>query len=289
MRRSLLTIAFLLAAAAPACATNYTLTLSTTGPVGTSVISSSNPATGIQCGSTNTACSASFLSGSTVTLTLVAGSTTAFVGWSGAQGCKTNLPTCNVLMSGAAAVTAAFDPILDLYFSGNGLGVVASTGVYAYSNATAAGVKHSFVYPAGTAIVLHASTGTASSFVGWTGDAGCSNASTCTFTLNGYESIVATFTANGTGPYTLAVTVPNGGGTVTSSPAGIATAVGVFFSTFAANASVTLTTAAAAGYRFAGWSNAGCHGKAKCVVVSTSPLQGLGGQWSPSAYFYKPP
>ena len=69
-------------------------------------------------------------------------------------------------------------------------------------------------------------------------------------------------------PYQLAVTIPNGGGTVTSSPAGILTASGIFVSTFAANASVTLTTAAAAGYRFGGWANAGCHGLTPCIVVS---------------------
>ena len=39
-------------------------------------------------------------------------------------------------------------------------------------------------------------------------------------------------------------------------------------------------------YYFAGWANGGCAKTAACVVTSTSPLQGLGGPYSPAAFFY---
>ena len=82
------------------------------------VVFSSNPATGINCGSTNTACTASFSSGTVVTLTEVAPSTNVFAGWSGAQGCGNNQTTCVLTMNAAAAVTATFLPTLSLAVSG---------------------------------------------------------------------------------------------------------------------------------------------------------------------------
>jgi hypothetical protein len=275
----------LLAFAAPARAANFTVTIATTGPVTPLSVITSTPS-GIVCPGT---CTASFVAGSTITLGEVNPSTVAFVGWNNAPGCRTNNPTCSLLVVAASTVTANFDPILSLAFSGTGIGVVSSTGVVAYSSAAAAGAGRSLVYPMGSTIVLNESTGTASSFTGWSGDGGCATASTCTITLNGYEQIIATFTATstvGVSSFTIAVTIPNGGGTVTSTPAGINCPGVACSAPFVSGGSVSFTTAAAAGYRFAGWSNAGCSKNNKCVIVSTSPLQGLGGNFSPAAYFY---
>ncbi|HEY2311042.1 MAG TPA: hypothetical protein VGH46_08005 [Gaiellaceae bacterium] len=62
----------------------------------------SSPA-GIDCGST---CSASFASGTSVTLTAAADSGSTFAGWSGG-GCS-GTGTCQVMLSAATSVTASF-------------------------------------------------------------------------------------------------------------------------------------------------------------------------------------
>jgi phospholipase C len=80
--------------------TSYQLTVQHSGPGGGTVTSS--PA-GINCGQT---CSASFQSGTAVTLTAAAESGSVFGGWSG--GC-TGTGTCSVTLSANASVTATFN------------------------------------------------------------------------------------------------------------------------------------------------------------------------------------
>ena len=89
--------AIFLALSTPAAATSYTLTVSTLGPVSPSIITSSNPVTGIWCGSTHTACSTSFPAASTVTLSEITASTMAFAGW--ANGGCSGHTTCVVVSS----------------------------------------------------------------------------------------------------------------------------------------------------------------------------------------------
>lgn len=278
-----------LLAAAPASATSYVLTVSTTGPKSTSVITSSNPSTGIWCGSSHTACTATFTAGTVVTLTEVTGSTVVFAGWTYTLGCAHNLPTCQVTMGAARAVSAKFMPILGVGLHGNGGGVVTSTSLAlscGWTGACAGGAVLTKGFTKGTQIVLTEVADGSSTFTGWTGDAGCGHASTCTFTLNGYEVITATFSS--TGPYTIAVKKV-GQGTIRSSPAGIncgSTCSG----TFAGSTSITLSTLAASGYFFAGWANGGCSGKTTpCVVIASSTQQGLGGLQTPTAFFYRSP
>ena len=267
----------LLLLAAPAGAVNYTLAITTSGPIDTAAIITSTPS-GIVCPGT---CSASFLAGSTITIGEVTPSSMSFVGW-GAP-CLTNLHECDLTLTAHTTITAKYAPLLKVSFSGIGVGHVNISSQAVFSSSGSA-MTRTYVYPAGSSIVLPESTGAYSSFVGWTGDPNCSRASTCTITLNGYQEITATFTAS-SAIYPLKVTIPLGGGTVTSSPAGILCPT-VCNSTFTANAAVTLTTAALAGYRFAGWANGGCNGITTCVVTSTSPLQGIGGRFSPAAFFY---
>jgi Divergent InlB B-repeat domain/PQQ-like domain len=78
----------------------YTLTVSDTG-LGSGTVTSS-PA-GIDCGST---CSASYVSGTTVTLTATPDSLSGFGGWSGCDAVSGN--TCTVNMNSARSVTADF-------------------------------------------------------------------------------------------------------------------------------------------------------------------------------------
>jgi hypothetical protein len=76
------------------------------GTTGTGTVTS-NPA-GISCGAT---CSASFTSGTVVTLIAAAAPGSAFVGWSGA--CSGTAPTCSVTVDGAKSVTALFRDLTD--------------------------------------------------------------------------------------------------------------------------------------------------------------------------------
>jgi len=78
--------------------TNYTLTVSTSGS-GTVM---SSPA-GIDCGAT---CSASYASGTSVTLTAAAASGYSFSGWGG--DCSGTGTSCTVSVTAARSVTAAF-------------------------------------------------------------------------------------------------------------------------------------------------------------------------------------
>lgn len=283
-----LTLLLLATAMASPAYANFSLIVSTVGAKSPSVITSSNPATGIWCGSSHTACSASFGAGERVTLTVVTASTVAFAGWTGAQGCGTNNPTCTVTMNAGAAVTATFLPLLSVTVSGNGLGSVtdsSATVVCATTTGCTGNGGVTYAYPTGTHIVLTETAGSSSTFVGWTGNAGCNTASTCTFTLNGYQAIVATFTS--VGPFTIEVTVV-GDGRVTSSPAGIDCG-STCTAEFSSGTVVTLSTSAALGAYFAGWANGGCSGLNVCTVTSTSTYQGLGGSSSPAAFFYPAP
>jgi Divergent InlB B-repeat domain len=79
---------------------SYTLSVAKTG-TGAGTVTSS-PA-GITCGAT---CAATFPSGTSITLTAAAASSTSFSGWSGA--CTGSQPMCTVIMNSDKAATAAF-------------------------------------------------------------------------------------------------------------------------------------------------------------------------------------
>ncbi len=84
-----------------ASTTTYNLVVTKTGAGSGTVTSSPS---GINCGST---CSASFNSGTSVTLTATAASNSTFGGWSG--DCSGTSSTCTVTMDASKKVTASFD------------------------------------------------------------------------------------------------------------------------------------------------------------------------------------
>ncbi len=88
-----------------------TLTITNVNGVGSAVIDSAAGAVtsdtgGISCGNTGTACSASFASTSTVTLTATPATGYTFAGWGGA--CWGIGSTCTLMMSNSMSVTATF-------------------------------------------------------------------------------------------------------------------------------------------------------------------------------------
>jgi len=140
-----------------------------------------------------------------------------------------------------------------LTVSKNGSGTVTSSpsGIDCGATCTAS-------FPIGQAVTLQASPSAGYVFAGWGG--ACSGTGGCTVTMSASASVTATFSA----VYTLSVT-KMGGGTVTSSPAGI-NCGGTCTASFAAGQGVTLQASPAAGYVFAGWGGA-CSGTGGCTVT----------------------
>ena len=236
---------------------SYSLTVSKTG-TGSGTVTSS-PA-GISCGAT---CSASYNSGTVVTLTASPAGGSTFAGWSGA-GCSGS-GSCVVTMSAAASVTATFNVQtfpLSVSKSGTGSGTVTSSPA-----GINCGAACSASYNYGTSVTLTASPAGGSTFTGWSG--ACSGTGSCVVSMTAARSVTASFTVQ---TFTLSVTIEDivnilgiGSGSVTSSPAGIDCGSGTCSANFDSGTSVTLTPHPGLGSTFAGWSGA-CSGTGSCTV-----------------------
>ena len=133
-------------------------------------------------------CSASYDSGTPVTLTATPASGSRFTGWSG---CDTvSGTTCTVTMNAARSVTASFAPqtfTLSVTIQGNG--TVTSISPDGRINC---GSACSASYNGGTAVTLRATPGLLYLFVGWSGG-GCSGTGDCVVTLGANTTVTATF------------------------------------------------------------------------------------------------
>jgi len=134
-----------------------------------------------------------------------------------------------------------------------------------------------------TSVTLTASPAAGSSFAGWSGS-GCSGTSTCTVTMSAARAVTAEFALLPPGFFNLAVSKSGtGGGTVTSSPAGIN--CGADCSEILADgSSVTLTATPAAGSSFTGWNGSGCSGTLTCTVT-ISAARAVDAKFMPSNRF----
>ena len=169
----------------PIVPTSYTLSVSTVGTItaagsGSGKIASSP--TGIDCG---TKCSATFSSGSIITLqaTPTAGST--FTGWSGDTDCLDG----SVTMNASKSCAASFKLIsynLTVSRTGTGMGTVTSS-VGGINCGTSCGAE----FAQGTVVKLTPAPASASVFSGWNGDADCTDGSV---TINGSKTCTAVFT-----------------------------------------------------------------------------------------------
>jgi phospholipase C len=230
--------------------------------VGQGIVSSS-PA-GIDCGQ---ACSASFASGTQVTLTAAPMSTSLFAGWSGA--CIGTDPTCTVTLSASQQVTATFNPtqnvdVLSVSLVGIGMGSVSSN-----PSGISCGAICSASFAAGTRVTLTESTPANSYFAGWSGG-GCAGISpTCTVTLSSSQKVTATF---GSSPALNVILAGTGRGTVNSTPPGINCGT-TCSASFTVGTQVTLAETPAANSYFAGWTGGGCSGNSPTCTVTLSTSQ----------------
>ena len=230
-----------------------TLTVAKTG-TGSGTVTST-PA-GISCGAT---CSASFATGTSVTLSVSPAADSIFTGWSG--GC-TGTGGCTVTLNAATSVTVGFSLVtlvpLTVTKTGSGSGTVSSSPA-----AIDCGTACSDLFATGTEVTLTATPAASSTFTGWSGG-GCSGTDPCTVTLTAATSVTATFALI---TFPLTVTKAGAGsGTVSSTPAGISCGAACAAS-FASGTAVTLTATPAANATFAGWSGGGCSGTGACTVT----------------------
>jgi hypothetical protein len=142
---------------------------------------------GINCGAS---CSASFTSGTTVTLSATPGPGSAFAGWSGAC---TGTQACTVTMSTARDVTAVFVPVAGAYLltvarSGSGAGAVISSPA-----GIDCGTACSGSFASGADVTLTATPAFGSAFAGWGG--ACTGTVACTATMTSARDVTAIFVA----------------------------------------------------------------------------------------------
>jgi hypothetical protein len=216
---------------------------------------------GISCGTT---CSASFSHGAEVTLTHSADSGSEFKGWSGA--CS-GTGACKVTMSAARSVSAEFGlekRSLSVTLGGNGSGSVSSSPAGIACGSTC---SHEYDFGASVALTGTPTPGSHTSAVKWAGCDSVNGANECIVAMAAVKSVTATFALE---QHQLSVAKSgNGGGSVTSSPAGIE--CGEICSLgFDHGTQVTLTATASAGSEFKEWSGCDSVVGSQCKVAMSA-------------------
>jgi hypothetical protein len=230
---------------------NNTLTVTKSG-TGTGTVASSDNT--INCGPT---CSASYAPSTIITLTATPTTGSTFTSWTGCT--STTGSTCTVTMGAAESVVATFtlNGTLTVTKSGTGTGTVASS-----DNTINCGPTCSASYAPSTVITLTATPTTGSTFTSWTGCTTTTGA-TCTITMGAAESVVATFTLNGTLTVTKSGT---GTGTVTSSDNTINCGT-TCSASYAPSTVITLTATPTTGSSFTSWTGCTTTTGATCTIT----------------------
>ena len=231
--------------AAKTCTATFTLTATlktltvTKAGTGTGTVTST-PA-GITCG---VDCTQAYAPGTVVTLTATPAVGSRLSGWSGPVDCGEGVVRMNAAKTCTATFTPASPQTLTVTKTGTGGGTVTSTpaGITCGADCTEA-------YPYYTRVDLTATPAVGSRLSGWSGDADCADGAV---RMNAAKTCTATFTP--ASPQTLTVTkAGTGGGTVTSTPAGI-TCGADCTEAYPYYTRVDLTATPAAGSVFTGWS-----------------------------------
>jgi hypothetical protein len=202
-------------------------------------------------------CSVMVADGQQITITAAPQGTSLFLGWSGGA-CSGTAP-CTFTVASSVTVNASFALNLSLVVTktGNGSGAVTSNPA-----GINCGTDCDEVYPSDSMVTLTAAPEGDSTFTGWTGG-GCSGTGSCVVTISTAVAVNASFTLK---QATLtAARAGNGGGSVSSNPAGISCGSDCS-EAYNFGTNVTLTATPDATSTFTGWSGA-CSGTATCMVT----------------------
>ena len=219
----------------------YTLTKSGTG---SGRVTSSPP--GIDCGNV---CSASYPSGTELTLTVTPGADSFFAGWGGGADCAAFMvldfdTNCTVIFTQIVSPT---NFTLTVEKAGTGSGTVTSSpaGIDCGSDCFES-------YSGGTQVMLTPTPGEGSTFDSWSG--ACQGTGPCTVAMDANKTVTATFLrTDGSTGFTLRVKrTGTGSGTVTSLPAGI-NCPDDCNEMFPENTEISLSQSAGQGALFLGW------------------------------------
>lgn len=213
-------------------------------------------------------CSATYANGTAVILTATPWSSSVFSGWSNCNGPNGNL--CTAIVDTNKTVSATFTAnTLTVNKSGAGSGTVTSS-----PGTINCGSTCSNTFNVGSSITLTAAPAAGSGFSGWSG--ACTGIDlTCTFTLSTPSSVTANFTPL-YNLHTSAVSINNGSGSISSSPAGSPSAISCGTSIFNGficdsgylpNTVVTLTATPDTNTVFSGWSNCSAPSGNQCTVT----------------------
>jgi photosystem II stability/assembly factor-like uncharacterized protein len=170
----------------------YALAVTKNGNGNGTVTSSSSPAgaSEIGCG---TSCTATYASGTVVTLTAEAAIGSTFITWAGCDAVSGT--TCTVTMAAARSVTATFalqQFTLSVSKDGIGSGTVTSSSNPAGATEINCGVTCSVAYDWNTVVTLLATSAFGNVFVRWSGCDAVSGTS-CIVTMSSAKSVTATF------------------------------------------------------------------------------------------------
>ena len=226
----------------------------------------------------------------TITLAAAPAAKYKFTGWSGAgSGVCPGTGNCTVSMNGNKTITPVFAALrkYTLTVVKPTLGTV--TGTYASGTVISCGVSGtgdcseiSYEGEATKAVVLTAQPKTGYKITGWSGaGTDCKTTETCTITMtvpaaaNVSQNVTANFAP--LKAYTLKVVKPTLGTVTGTYASGTVISCGVSGTGDCSEVSyegeatkaVVLTAQPKSGYRFTGWSDAGCPGTGTCTITMT--------------------
>lgn len=221
--------------------------------------------TGIDCGES---CTATYASGTTVTLHAEAAAGSTMAGWS-APCAGTTAASCIITLDGDSTVDVVFEPLMHdvtVMRSGSGTGTVSST-----PPGLQCGVQCSTTVVAGTIMTLTATADATSRFEAWSG-ACLGTDNQCVLTVDASKEVTATFVQQVPDLVNLTVHKQGEGEGRILSPAGGIDCNGDCNHAFPIGTTVQLHAEAGADATFQGWSGA-CNGMGSCEIVMDGDKQ----------------